>query len=52
MFQAEKIKTYIMCSIMFFQKNRTVYDIMWKNMVKPGRPEMTVLYGTWSLHAG
>jgi hypothetical protein len=26
----------------FFLKKRAVYDIMWKNMVKPGRPQMTI----------
>ena len=25
-----------------FSENRTVYDVMWKNMVKPDRPEMAV----------
>ena len=51
----EKIKTHILCSIyiythththIFFLKNRPVYDIIWKNMVEPGRPRMTV----WRMH--
>jgi uncharacterized Fe-S cluster-containing MiaB family protein len=29
----EKIKAYILFSIIFFSENRAVYDIMWKNMV-------------------
>jgi len=31
----EKIKTHILCSIIFFSENRAVYEIMWKNMVEP-----------------
>ena len=27
----------------FFFENRAVYEIGWKNTVKPGRPQMTVL---------
>jgi hypothetical protein len=29
-------------------ENRAVYEIMWKNMVEPGRPQMTI----WRVHAG
>jgi len=36
----EEIKTHILCSITFFFENRAVYEIMWKNMVEPGRPQM------------
>jgi hypothetical protein len=32
--------------------NRVVYEIMWKNMVEPGRPQRTMKYGAWALHAG
>jgi len=35
-----KIKTHILCSIIFF--NRAVYETMWKNVVEPGRPQMTI----------
>jgi hypothetical protein len=45
MFQAkflEKIKAHILCSIIFFSKNRAVYEIKWKNMVEPDRPQMTI----------
>ena len=31
-----------MLSNIFFKKNRTVYEIMWKNVVEPGRPQMTI----------
>jgi hypothetical protein len=34
---AEKIKTHISCS-----KNRAVNEAMWKNIVGPGRPQVTV----------
>ena len=30
----------------FFPKNRSVYEVMWKYMVEPGRPQMT----TWRMH--
>ena len=46
----EKIKTHILCSILFFFFNCAVYEITWKNPVEPGRPQMT--YGACSLHAG
>jgi len=26
----------------FFPENRTVYEIMWKNMVEPERSQMTI----------
>jgi hypothetical protein len=38
----EKIKTHILFSVTFFApENRAVYEIMWKNMVEPERPQMT-----------
>ena len=37
----EKIKTHILCSVTVFE-NRAVYEIMWKNIVERGRPQMTV----------
>jgi hypothetical protein len=27
---------------LFFSENRAVYEIMWKNSVEPGRPQMTI----------
>jgi hypothetical protein len=37
----EKIKTHILCSVTFFL-NRAVYEIMWKNVVQPDRPQMAI----------
>jgi hypothetical protein len=37
----EKIKTLSMASN-FFPENRAVYEIMWKSMVEPDRPQMTI----------
>ena len=48
MFQTEvveKIKTRILCSNFFFFENCAVYEIMWKNVVQPYRPQMTI----WSM---
>jgi hypothetical protein len=33
-------------------ENRAVYKIMWRNMVKPDRPQLTIQYGECALHAG
>jgi len=46
MFQTEvvdKIKTriFLICNI-FSRENRAVYEVMWKNKVKPDAPEMTI----------
>ena len=39
----EKIKTPMLCSVTFtFFKNRTIWEIMWKNIVDPGRPHITI----------
>jgi hypothetical protein len=39
----EKIKTHILCSVTFlFFENRAVYEIMWKNIVERGWPQMTI----------
>jgi hypothetical protein len=35
---------------MTFSKNRAIYEIMWKNVVERGRPEM--ISCAWALHAG
>jgi hypothetical protein len=37
----EKIKMHILCSVTFFPKNE-MPELMWKNMVEPDRPQMTV----------
>ena len=36
-----KIKTHILYSITFYF-NLAVYEIMWKNNVERGRPQMTI----------
>ena len=37
----EKIRTNILCSVtIFFFENRTVYEIVCKNIVEPERPQM------------
>jgi len=35
---------HVLCSTNFFPslENRTVYQMMWKNIVQPNRPHMTV----------
>jgi len=38
----EKIKTHILCSVLFFPENRAVYEVMWKNIVEPCRPQMSI----------
>jgi hypothetical protein len=34
-------KTHILCSVTFFFDNRAVYEILWKNILERGRPQMT-----------
>jgi hypothetical protein len=41
----EKITTHVLCSITFFN-NRTFYEIMWENIVKPNRRQKTVSAAT------
>jgi len=38
----EKMKTHIMLSNFFFFKNDAIYEIMWRNIVQPDRPHMTL----------
>jgi hypothetical protein len=47
MFQTEvveKIKTHILRSVtfFFFFENRTIYEIMWKNIIQPDRPQVAI----------
>jgi hypothetical protein len=35
-----KIKTRILWSVIFFPENGAVYEIIWKNMIGPHRPQM------------
>jgi hypothetical protein len=39
---AEKIKTHILYSIIFFSKNCADFEIMWKNMMVSDMPQMTI----------
>ena len=41
----EKTKIHVLFSITFFFENFTVYEITWKNVVQPDRPQMTI-WGT------
>ena len=41
----EKIKTHVLCSTNFFPEDLAVYEIMWKNMVQPNRPQVA----TWRM---
>jgi hypothetical protein len=36
----------------FFFENRTVYEIMAKNMVEPEEPQISSQYGAYALHDG
>ena len=45
----ENIKTYFLLN-KNFPENRAVYEIMWKSIVEPDRPQMTVAYGACALH--
>jgi hypothetical protein len=38
----ENIKTHIVYSVTFFFLNVTVCEVMWKNIVQPDRPQMTI----------
>ena len=37
----ENIETHILCFVTF-SENLAIYEIMWKNMVEPERPQMTI----------
>ena len=39
----EKIKTQNLCSVTLFETH-TVYDILWKNLIERGSPQMTICY--------
>ena len=40
----DKIRAHILCSVTFFSffRKRTVYVIMWKNILERRRPQMTI----------
>jgi hypothetical protein len=43
-----KIRTQILCSITF-SENCAVYEVMWKTLIAPDRPQM--IDGACALHA-
>jgi len=47
----EKIVTHILGSITF-SENSPFYEIMWKNIVEPDRPQTTRKYGPGAFHTG
>ena len=47
----EEIKThFVFCN--YISKNRASCEIMWKNVVEPERPHVTIGYNSSALHAG
>ena len=39
----EKIKTHILCSTTsFLSENRVIFEIMWKSILEPDQPQMTI----------
>jgi hypothetical protein len=48
----EKIKTHYMFSNFFSPENPAFYEIVWKNIAEPDRPQMAIYYGACALHAG
>jgi hypothetical protein len=46
---SENIETHILCSGKFSPENRTVYEIMWKNIVEPDMSQTTVWYDQCAL---
>jgi len=38
----EKMKTHISCSYFFFFEIRAIYEIMWKNIIEPNKPQVTI----------
>jgi hypothetical protein len=46
----DKIKTHFYAQ-QIFSENRAIFEIKWRNMVQPDKPQMTN-YGTCALRAG
>jgi hypothetical protein len=46
----EKIKTHVMFNNL--SENRAVCDILWKNILQPGRPQKTTYFEACVSHAG
>jgi hypothetical protein len=49
---AEQIKTHILRPIIFFSKNCAVYEMMWKHVAEPDRPQVIISHSACDLHAG
>jgi len=47
----EPIKTHFVCNNLF-SENHAIYEIMWRNMVQPDRPQVTIQHGVCALNAG
>ena len=47
----EKIRNTFHVELLFLE-SRAVYEIIWKNMVNPDGPQMTIQYGACALHTG
>jgi len=47
----ENQNTHFMFNSIFYDI-RVVYQKMCKNIVESNRPQVTILYGAWILHAG
>jgi hypothetical protein len=50
--RGENQNTRFMLNVFFSPESRIVYRVMWKNVVEPDRPRMTIYYGACTLHAG
>ena len=48
----EKVKAHVLYLKKKFLKYRAACEVMWENMVQPGRPQMTIKYGACALRAG
>jgi hypothetical protein len=35
-----------------FSENLPVFEITWKNIAEPGRPQMNIQFAAFALHAG
>jgi hypothetical protein len=42
----KKIKTHVLYAVIFFFEDLAVYEITWKNIVQPDRPQMAI----WRMH--
>ena len=49
--QKSKKSKRFMISTLFFFENRVAYEIIWKNIAKPGTAQITIKYGACALHA-